>query len=285
MAHQPPVRRVFKKRYAATIRRAVETDRDAFRQALVAATGNTWGRRLWDAAVNGRPEISAQWSRSLRAAVWFRAFFSSPVQTTRRYFAYALGEVKRRLAPPVPWIAIVGREENVTAAVKEITERFEGCPYVATQSCPWRPRTAVRITGPNTGSAAHAQWTVGCAVDWLIRYWTHLVHCRAKGYIPVVGGLPVDLLRDGRHAGNEPGLARIFRTLLPQPDLVFAVDRTPEEKVFADEVQHAVRAWIQHRTLRSFGSVQLPLTATGLATTERPSSGASGVLIHDERAR
>ena len=53
----------FKERYAAEIRKAVETDGPAFRQALIEVAGNRLGGRLWQAAAAGHPEISAEWTR------------------------------------------------------------------------------------------------------------------------------------------------------------------------------------------------------------------------------
>src|SRR5262245_18247042 len=52
----------FKARYAAEIRRAVEIDGAAFRQALIDVAGKRLGLRLWQAAADGRAEISAEWT-------------------------------------------------------------------------------------------------------------------------------------------------------------------------------------------------------------------------------
>jgi hypothetical protein len=59
----------FKERYAPVIRQAVEADGPAFEQALKEAAGNKWGRRLWRAAADRCPEISATWVHFFRSPI------------------------------------------------------------------------------------------------------------------------------------------------------------------------------------------------------------------------
>src|SRR5678815_3034804 len=128
----------FKERYAPVIREAVETDGVAFEQALKEAAGNKWGRRLWRAAADGCPEISATWVQPLRRAVWWRAYFSSPVRTVKAYLAFVIAELRRRFAPPVPWIAILGSDSSAKASLaNEIVHRLAVCPYTNLKMIDW----------------------------------------------------------------------------------------------------------------------------------------------------
>jgi hypothetical protein len=260
----------FKAPYAVQIRSAVEIDGHAFRQALVGAAGSTWGVRLWEAAVAGRAETSAQWSRSLRRAVWWRACVRSPMRTVERYVAYVVAELRLRFRPPVPWIAIVASDGHATLSLQEaLVRRFARCPYGNVEVFQWRPDSSshsrVRLLMP--------------AAAWLAAYWTRLVHLRAKGYVVAHHGMhlgPVVDPRRGRYAG-VPRFARVLWSLLPRPDLVFVLgsepnvgraemERGPRSELarrprrachvldgrvplsdLVDQVQSVVRAWMSNR--------------------------------------
>ena len=188
----------FKERYEPVIRRAVEVDGVAFRQALIEAAGKTWGGRLWRAAGDGHPEISARWVVSLRRAVWWRAWFRSPVHTTRRYVAFAFAQLKLRLEPAAPWIAILGVDDDTKSSVtKELVDRSAGCPY-------------------GTVKVVHSSGRL------IVDYWKRWVHLRAKGYVLAVDDSYVDAIdsrREGRDARTS--LTRTLLRLLPTPDLLF----------------------------------------------------------------
>src|SRR6185436_13121252 len=131
----------YKDRYAAAIRQAVDTDGRAFRQALIEAAGKRLGIRLWQAAVDGHAETSKEWTRSLRLAVWSRAWLKSPVRTIQRCVAFVIGALRLRFEPPVPWIAIPGPEgSGKSSLVNEIVHRFAACPYGNVQAIHWRSR-------------------------------------------------------------------------------------------------------------------------------------------------
>jgi hypothetical protein len=189
----------FNARYAATIRQAIAADGTAFRQALRGAAGPTWGDRLWQAAVDGNPEVSATWTPSLRRAVWWRAWRRAPVRTIKRALAFVLGELRLRIAPPVPCLAIVGPRDGQTSRVTDaIVERFAGCPYGSVKAF----RSPPPLGTPAAGMA-----------KWPIAYWTRLVHLRAKGYILALDG---------------PPLAYPWAWLLPKPELVFTLSKRPD---------------------------------------------------------
>jgi hypothetical protein len=99
-------------------------------QALKEAAGNKWGPRLWRAADDGCARDfrdigfslcegpSGGERASARRYVPFRA-----------YLAFVIAELRRRFAPPVPWIAIVGSDSSgKTSLANEIVHRLAVCP-------------------------------------------------------------------------------------------------------------------------------------------------------------
>jgi hypothetical protein len=229
------------------IRQAAEADGVAFEQALKEAAGQRWGRRLWRAAVDGCPEISATWVQPLRRAVWWRACFRSPLRTVRAYFAFAIAELKLRFAPPVPWIAIFGSDRDKKSSVaSEVVHRLTTCPYAKVKAIHWawapgpgggymgRAQRAQPVThsheGPRGGPIQSGSRLAVLAVDWLVNYWMRWVHLRAKGYILVFEDTYFHLVADPkryRYAAG-PRLARGLAWLLPKPDLAFLLDSEPD---------------------------------------------------------
>jgi|RhiMetdeSRZDD1v2_1073273.scaffolds.fasta_scaffold02848_17 hypothetical protein len=227
----------FKKRYAPVIRQAVETDGVVFEQALMDIAGKRWGHRLWRAAAEGCPEISGTWVQPLRRAVWWRACLRSPVRTIRRYLAFVITELRRRVAPPVPWIAIFGPDRNEKSSLaNEIVHRLAVCPYTNIKTTHWSPRLMARaqdadlVTSPDErpvhGPIGSGFRVVVLAVDWLVNYWTRWVHLRAKGYMLLSDHSYLDLIVDPKRRGLTTGsrLARALWWLLPKPELIFLLD-------------------------------------------------------------
>jgi hypothetical protein len=273
----------FKDRYAPQIRKAVEIDGSAFRQTLMEVAGKKWGGRLWQVAADGCPEISAEWIRPLRQAVWWRAFWKSPPRTIQRFFAFAIAQLRLRFQPPVPWIAILGSDDGgKTSLATEIVHRFAACPYGTVKAFHWRPRLIARAHGsePVTGLRL-----LVLAADWLVDYWTRLVHLRAKGYILAFDRMYFDLVVDHERYGYGAGprLARALWWLLPKPDLLFLLDSEPDElwrqrqayralvpqlrggnvldgslplSILVDEVQRVIRAWMVDRSVATESRVQ-----------------------------
>ena len=294
----------FKKRYAPVIRQAVEADGAALEQALIEIAGNTWGRRLWQAAVDGCPEISGTWVQALRRAVWWRACFSSPIRTTRRYLAFVVAELGRRFAPPVPWIAISGSDRNGRSSLaNEIVHRLAMRPYMNIKPLHWPPRVVGRaqdddpLTNPHEraghGRVGSGLGLVGLAVDWLVNYWTRWVHLRTQGYILVADHTYFDLLVDPKFYGYRarPRLARALSWLLPKPDLVFVLDSEPdvlsrgkEERrrlrgghvlngslplsVLVDEVERVLRAYMLEQSTATLRYAQNRSTTPPAVTAE-----------------
>jgi thymidylate kinase len=231
----------FKERYASVIRQAVEVDGVAFRQALIEVAGKKWGVRLWRAAADDHPETSAAWVRSLRLVIWWRACFKSPVRTIERYLAFVTAELRLRLEPPVPWIAILGSDgSGKSSVVKEIVHRSTTCRYASVRAFHWRPRLIAKARGGEPVTDPHGKGCRGpigsvlsllvLATDWMVGYWTRLVHLRAKGYILAFDRMYFDLVVDPKRYryGAGPRLARLWWWLLPKPDLVFFLDSAPD---------------------------------------------------------
>ena len=223
----------FKERYAAEIRQAVEIDGSAFQQTLIEVAGKKLGLRLWQAAVDGHAEISAEWTRSLRRAVWLRACLRSPVRTIQRSVAFVIGELRLRFQPPVPWMAILGPDgSGKSSLANEIVHRFAACPYGNVKVVHWRPRLMARAHGDESATDLHRGHVAGRSAragdawcwrrtGWCVTAagWARL---RAKGYILALDRTYFDVILD--HARGRDGagpLARVLAWLLPKPDLVF----------------------------------------------------------------
>ena len=227
----------FKERYAPAIRRAVELDGNALRQTLMEIAGKRLGLRLWRAAVDGRPEISANWTRSLRLAVWWRACLKSPAGTIQRSAAFVIGALRLRVEPPVPWIAILGPDGPAKSSLAtEVVHRFAACPYGSVKALHWRSPLVGRPEGNEPVSDPHeaprrgrfgASWRLlVLAADWLARYWARWAHLRAKGYILAFDFTYFDVAGDATGDSDrvESRLGRALWSLLPKPDLVFVPD-------------------------------------------------------------
>jgi len=226
----------FKERYAAKIRQAVETDGSAFQQTLIEVAGQKLGLRLWQAAVDGHAEISAEWTRSLRRAVWWRAWRRSPLRTIQRSVAFVTGELRLRFQPPVPWMAILGPDgSGKSSLANEIVHRFAACPYGNVKVVHWRPRLMVRAHGdepvtdlrerPRHRPIGSGWRLLVLAADWLVCYSAGWARLRAKGYILALDRTYFDVIV--HHARGRDGvgpLARVLAWLLPKPDLVFILD-------------------------------------------------------------
>jgi hypothetical protein len=294
----------FKERYSVQIRSAVATDGYALRQALLQAAGNTWGDRLWHAAVEGHPELSASWTPSLRRVVWWRAWVRSPRRTIHRFFAHVVAELRLRFAPPVPCIAILGGDSRETSSLaNEVVRRFAACPYAHVKLDHRHPRAItsgrnadpvadLRERGP--GPIRSIMTLFVLAIDWLVGYWTRLAPLRAKGYIVAFEGVHFDLVADPlREPCQWPRLARVLSWLLPKPDIIFVLDSEPDVRslgsrprrhaldarlplnLLVDEIQGVIRAWMSDRALASLGNVSAAIPTASPPSASRWPTSAS----------
>ncbi len=295
----------FKARYASVIRQAVEVDGVVFRQALMHIAGKKWGLRLWQAAVEGRPQASAAWAHSLRSAVWWRACCRSPVRTVQGYFAFMIEELRRWWAPPAPWISILGMDGKAPSPlVNDIVSRFAQCPYGSVETFRWSPR--LTADGDARG--------LRVAVDWMVTYWTQVAHLRAKGSILLLAGTHLDVVVDPREARPGRWFARTLWRLPPKPDLVFSLDleadarlqddgvspselarevhvgqppvRQPPRRyvlngnlppnVLLDDIERVIRAWMLVRSATNLDSVPAPINAARMGA---PNGAASAPAL------
>jgi hypothetical protein len=248
----------FKERYADGVREAVAADGPALRETLIQIAGRRWGARLWQSAVEGHPERSTGWSGTLRRLVWRRAFVKAPFATLRRGLAYVRTELALRLAPPVPWLAILGSDgSGKSTVVDALVRRFSACPYAKARPFHWRPRLVARSHGAEPVSDPHGQPSRGFAgsvlrlavlgTDWVLGYWGRLVHLRAKEVILVFDRIYFDLVVDPKRYRYGAGrrLARALWWWLPKPDLVFFLDVPPA--VLLQRKQEVTRAELERQ--------------------------------------
>ncbi len=231
----------FKESYRPVILQAAQEDSAALRQALIYAAGRVWGKRLWQAVAEGRPEISANWVGAVRRVVWWRAFRRDPWNTLLRWFAHWRAEIGLRLRPPLPWVAVLGPDgsgkSSVLAALKS---RLVPPVFKAVRVYHWRPgflRASKSVNGPvidphgkppRSGLASLLK-LVFLFLDWTLGYWAHLVHLRGKGHIILFDRDYYDLLVDSKRYryGGPSWLAKLICRFIPRPDLVILLDAPP----------------------------------------------------------
>ena len=251
-------------RYEGVIVDAAQKDGVAFRQALIHAVGPFWGERLWHVASEGRPGSAARWVRALRRMVFFHALLREPSKTLRGCFRFWKRSVSFRLRPPLPWLAVLGSDGSGKSTILEMlnARHPHGFGFKGVRVFHWRPGVVrpSRGTGPVTNP--HGQHTHGCLIsiaklafflfDWLLGYWTHLVHLRAKGYLVAFDRHYLDILVDPvrYRYGGPTWLARLVARLVPKPDLVIFLEapvellRSRKQEVPAEEVGRQRKAYL-----------------------------------------
>lgn len=232
----------FKERYRELIRRAATEDAAEFRTICEHAAGRRWGARLFAMATDGRPDYAVRFVRELRRAVWLAAFRRAPVRTLRGYVSFWRHELKLRLRPPLPWVAILGPDgSGKSSVIDELAQRFTPPLCAGVTVCHWRPGVIWKPAGdgsPETDPHGKAARSLPASAlklamlfaDWTAGYWGRLVHLRAKGALLVSDRPFIDLLADPRRYryGAPRWLARVVAGILPSPDLVIVLDAPVE---------------------------------------------------------
>lgn len=249
-------------RYRDVIVDAARDDGSAFRQALIHAVGCVWGERLRQIAAEGRPETAANWVSPLRRAVFCRALRREPLGTLRGWVAFWLAEICLRLRPTVPWVAILGPDGSGKTTVLEAIRARSPRAFVGVNVFHWRPGVTrpSRGSGPVTNPHAHRPrgFFISIAkladllLDWIVGYWTRLVHLRAKGYLVVFDRHYLDIVVDPvrYRYGGPAWLARLVGRLVPKPNLVILLDapvellRGRKQEVPAEETARQRKAYL-----------------------------------------
>jgi len=231
----------FKERYAELITQAAHGSGDEFRTLLHRAAGKRWGERLWLAASSGAPQLSEQWARSVRRAVWWRAFVRTPLRTIGGWVKHWRSELMLRIRPPLPWCVVLGPDgSGKSSVISELEGRFARSGLFDVARFHWRPGVLSARSGagpvtdphgqPPRGSFASALQLLFLMTDWTLGYWGGLVHQRAKGRLVIYDRHFIDLMVDPMRYryGGPPWLPRWVARLIPTPDLVFLMDAPPD---------------------------------------------------------
>lgn len=230
----------FKERYRDVVVEAASRDGAELARILRAAVGRRWARRLGQCAELGRPEQSAPWAGTLRRAVWLRALARAPLPTVRDGLRFAAAEIRLRLSPPLPWIAVLGPDgsgkSTLLTGLRDAWPRSVGPvhlyhlrPHVLNR----RTASGEPVTDPHgeppRGGLMSAVALAFVVVDWWVGYWIRIVHQRAKHGLVVFDRHLVDLLADPRRYryGGPAWLARAACRLVPRPDVLVVLDAAP----------------------------------------------------------
>ncbi|MGC8876989.1 hypothetical protein [Thermus sp.] len=255
----------FKERYRELIIRAAHECEDRLFRSLEYAVGPFWARRLVEVAQAGRPEVSVTWVRPLRRILWWRAFLRSPWATLSGLVRFWVSEVKLRIWPPAPWVAVLGLDgSGKSSLLNALKERLgHGRPFVDVRVGHWRPGRIMgsKATGPVVdphgkplrGSLASLAKLGLFIMDWTIGYCFDLVHLRAKGMLLVFDRHFVDLWVDPMRYryGGPLWVARLVGVLVPKPDLFIFLDLPAEvaharkQEVLLEEVRRLRKRYLE----------------------------------------
>ena len=229
----------FKARYRDIVCRAAKEDTRQFQEVLHYAVGQTWAQRMFEMAIDGHPEASLKSFRAIRRAATLGAVRRDPLQTLRGCWQFWLAELRLRIDPPLPWVAVLGPDGSGKTSVLDAVARTLSIGKIHRHH--WRPRALVgrhSTDGPVTNP--HAQpsrnqllstlklgWLL---LDWWIGYWGIIVHQRARQGLVLFDRHFVDLLVDPRrYRHNAPAwLTRIAARLVPRPSLFVFLDAPVE---------------------------------------------------------
>jgi thymidylate kinase len=225
----------FKPRYTDIVCRAAREDAQEFSHVLAGALGPKWGGLLFAMAANGHPEASASAVTTIRRAAAAQALFRRPLQTVRSYCQFWMAELRLRIDPPLPWVALMGPDGSGKTTVLECLARTLTVGEVHRHH--WRPGVLMLreasddpVTNPHASaprgrllSCLKLPWLV---VDWWLGYWGIIVHQRARQGVVLFDRHFVDILVDPRrYRYNAPQwLTRLAATLVPQPSLFIFLD-------------------------------------------------------------
>jgi thymidylate kinase len=231
----------FNTRYRQVVVDAARTDGEELARVLRVAAGRRWGHRLWQCAVEGHPEDSQRWVAQLRRAVWSRAVLRAPVETVTGAVRFCVAELRLRLAPPLPWVAVLGPDGSGKSALVSALRDSWPPTLGRVHTYHLRPRRLNRRGAssepvvdphgqPPRGRLASSVLLALVLLDWWIGYWTQIAKQRAKYGLVVFDRHMLDMVVDpARYRyGGPPSLAQLACRLAPQPDVMVVLDAPPE---------------------------------------------------------
>jgi len=225
-----------KPKHRERILAAIETEPEAFMRVLTRALGRIRGRHLWRLAASGRPEAADGAAGGLRRAVAVGALARRPLGSLAGWARYWLAELRLRLAPPLPWVALLGPDGSGKSSVaRTLGDTLPSCLRRIDHGR-WRPNLlfpSPPVTHPVEDPQGRRPYSpllsaakLGfLTVDWWAGHLLRFADARARGRLVVFDRCLLDVLVDPRrHRYRGPrGLARLALRLAPQPDMVVAL--------------------------------------------------------------
>jgi len=231
----------FKERYASIIEQAANEDGECFLQSLTHAVGDKLGARLFSLALQRQSAQSVSAIKTLRRALWLRAFARQPVTTLRGLISHYVKEVSLRARPSVPWFAILGLDgSGKSTLISGLQQKFSEIG-INTAIYHWRPNVikpgparSDPVTDPHDASPRHALTALvkipHLIMDWTVGFYGRIANQRAKASIVIFDRYHADAIADPlryRYAGAAWWLRASLR-MLPEPVAVVLLDAAPE---------------------------------------------------------
>lgn len=227
---------------ALKLNAASRIDRSAFEEAAESAVGYRAASTLSTLAGSGRTTFDQSQVRWVRAAVVRRALRAHPFETMRGGAERAFDEMRHRIRPPLPWIAVLGPDgAGKSSVIDELRRLVPNGPWgVVTRH--WRPGALSGLASDGGGPVTdpHAKEPRGLissimkivflVTDWWIGFSWTLARERATGALLVFDRHLVDLTVDPRRYryGGPEWLPRLAARFSPRPHAFVILDAPVE---------------------------------------------------------
>jgi thymidylate kinase len=232
----------FKERYAHLIERAATHDSECFLRVLTYAVGAKLGTYLFSLASQGNCAQSVLMVKSLRRALWLRAFARRPIGTLRGLISHYCREISLRARPPVPWFAIIGLDGSGKSTLIEGLQQMFRQIGLKTTVYHWRPKVwggsttgSEPVTDPHGVPPRHALTGLvkipHLILDWIIGFYGPIADQRARGTVVIFDRYHADVIADPRRYRYSAATwwLKLVSRLLPQPTAVVLLDANPED--------------------------------------------------------
>jgi thymidylate kinase len=240
------------------IKSCANSDADAFLACLEPCFGSTWAKWLLSQSQSGYWQAIEIQYRSLRWSIAWRGFLRNPVLQIYRWISFLNCHIRHRLAHPLGFfIVLLGPDgSGKTTLCKELVEfwksnfsrqsvhihgNFKILPNLKVMRQLWSKITGKPLKPDIDFTKRHSGVSVKphplilslCYLSYYI--WDYILghllvfHHKGKDRLIVADRYFYDYFFQLRNVRLPHRLLHIFRRLVPKPDLIVYLERSPEE--------------------------------------------------------